>query len=86
MAFRRNRYFYGALRGIYWRNFQNGRVLRLSVLKKRPSVATLCFRMPFDVECLDNAVPCDFAAKKINHRLGADMLRFAMVHRFDCLF
>jgi hypothetical protein len=78
-AFCRNRSFNGAFCRIDRRNFQNGRVLRLAVFHERPSVAAFRLWMSVDVERLDNAIPRDFSAKQINHRLRADMPRFAMV-------
>ncbi len=82
MSLRRNRHFNGTPRRIHRRNFKYGRALRLDVFDKRPSVATLRFGMPLNIEHFDNATPRDFPAKQISNRLRAGMPQLCNVHCF----
>jgi len=42
--------------------------------------------MAFKTERFNYAVPYDLATKEFNHWIGADVLRFAVMHLLDCIF
>ena len=46
-------------------------------------MAAFRFRMPGEIENLDDSVPRDLTAKQFDHKLWADVSCLAAVHRFD---